>query len=349
MAGLIARAVRAALPAIVAVALAPVPGAAQVAPPAGFTTTVYVTGAVSGVTVAGIPSVATLGFDRDGALYAARSGRRYNPSAESDDLHPIFRFPLGGARLSATTERQHLHGPPLRNAQVAAVRDGREIFLSSFDPERKIGAVYRMIDGRAELFAGGTPPPGTAPLLRQPEGAAVDAEGNVYIADRQEGAVVRLDPAGRVLDHRWVAVMRPRVLAVDGTGHLWVGADGEASAPWQPGPGEIWRVTPGREATLVLRGPLPVAIAAGPGGHLFVADRQGAQIFVLTPEGKRIEFAKFAEGSSPRGLAFAPTTPATQRAGLAGDLFVVLINRGAFQVNEVVRVSGPFEEFLRPR
>ena len=68
MARLIARAGRAALPALVAVALVAVPGAAQVAPPAGFNTAVYVTGAVSGVTVAGIPSVATLGFDRDGAL-----------------------------------------------------------------------------------------------------------------------------------------------------------------------------------------------------------------------------------------------------------------------------------------
>jgi len=337
------------LGAALAVGLLAAPGTAQVAPPAGFTTAVYVSGTVTGVSVSGIPSVATLGFDRDGALYAARSGRRYNPSDESYDLYPIFRFPAVCSRLTPTTEKQHLHGPPLRNAQVAAVRDGREVFLSTFDPERKIGAVYRLVDGRAELFAGGTPPPGTAPLFRQPEGAAVDPEGNVYVADRQEGAVVRLDPTGRVLDRRWVGVMRPRVLAVDATGHLWIGADGEASAPWQPGPGEIWRVTPAGEPTLVLRGPLPVAIAAGPGGHLFVADRQGAQVFALAPDGKRVEFARFAEGSAPRGLAFAPATPETRRGGLAGDLFVVLINRGAFQVNEVVRVSGPFEEFLRPR
>ena len=334
---------------VLALALAAAPAAAQITPPAGFTAAVYVTGEVPGVTVAGIPSVATLGFDRDGTLYAARSGRRYSPSAESDDLYPIFRVPPGGARFTTATERQLLHGPPLRNPQVAAVRDGREVFLSTFQPERKIGAVYRLVDGRAELFAGGTPPPGTAPLLRQPEGAAVDAAGNVYVADREEGVVVRLDPTGRLLNRRWAVMTRPRVLAVDTTGHLWVGADGEASTPGQPGPGEIWRVTPAGEPTLVLRGPLAVGIAAGPGGHLFVADRQGAQVFALSPEGKRIDFARFAEGSAPRGLAFAPVTPETQRAGLAGDLFVILINRGAYQVNEVVRVSGPFEEFLRAR
>jgi sugar lactone lactonase YvrE len=152
-----------------------------------------------------------------------------------------------------------------------------------------------------------------------------------------------------VLAPRWVAVTRPRVLAVDDTGHVWIGADGEATAPWQPGTGEIWRVTPAGEPTLVLKGPLAASIAAGPGGHVFVADRQGAQVLALSPDGRRIAFARFGEGSAPRGLAFAPVTAETRRAGLAGDLFVVLINRGAFQVNEVVRVSGPFDELLRPR
>ncbi len=342
------RAVRAGLAAVL-VALVAGPAAAQVLPPEGFTASVYVTGTVSGVTVAGVPSIATMAFDRDGALYAARSGRRYTTTAESDDLYPIFRFPVGGARLTPANERQQLHGPPLRNAQVAAVRNGREVFLTAFDPERRRGAVYRLVDGRAELFAGGTPPFGELPLLRQPEGAAVDAAGNVYVADRQEGVIVRLDPTGKVLDPRWVSVVRPRVLAVDETGHLWIGADGEATAPWQPGPGEIWRVTPAGEPTLVATGPLAAAIAPGPGGHLFVADRQGAQIFALAPDGRRIPFARFGEGSAPRGLAFAPVTAETRRAGLAGDLFVVLINRGAFQVNEIVRISGPFGDLLRPR
>ena len=228
------------------------------------------------------------------------------------------------------------------------MRDGREVFLSSFDPERKVGAVYRMLDGRAELFAGGTPAAGTRRCSGSPRARPWTPTGNVYVADRQEGAVVRLDPTGRVLDRRWVRgdaaarARRGRAPATCGSAPT-----ARPSAPWQPGPGEIWRVTPAGEATLVLRGPLPVAIAAGPAGHLFVADRQGAQIFVLTPEGKRS-----SSPSSPRARRRAAwpsrrPLPATQRAGLAGDLFVVLINRGAFQVNEVVRVSGPFEEFLR--
>jgi hypothetical protein len=60
-----------------------------------------------------------------------------------------------------------------------------------------------------------------------------------------------------------------------------------------------------------------------------------------------VEFARFAEGDAPRTLAFVPVTTETRRAGIAGDLLVVTVNRGAWPVNEVVRVSGPFERFVQ--
>ena len=91
------------------------------------------------------------------------------------------------------------------------VRAGRDVFLSSFDRERKIGVLYRLVDGRAEFFAGGSPAAGEAPLLRQPEGAAVDAAGNVYVADREQGVIVKLDASGRVLDAQWAKLQRPRL------------------------------------------------------------------------------------------------------------------------------------------
>src|SRR2546427_13065809 len=79
-------------------------------------------------------------------------------------------------------EAQYFYGPPLLNAQVAAMRAGRELFITTFDRDRKVGVVYRMLGGRAELFAGGTPPAGGPPLLVQPEGAAVDAAGEPFPA-----------------------------------------------------------------------------------------------------------------------------------------------------------------------
>ncbi len=329
---------------------APAPG--EVLLPQGFSAEVYVTGRGfdpdAGRAGRGIPSTSTLAVDRTGVLHVARSGRRYT-GGEVEDLWPVYRIPPGGARLTPESEARYFHGPPLRNPQVAAVHDGRALFVSAFDRDRRLGGLYRLSDGRATLFAGGTPADGQSPLLRQPEGAAADGMGHVYVADRQQDLVVRLDASGRVLDPRWFTVKRPRLLAVGPGEQLWVGADGEAEAPWQRGPGEIWKVSPEGTASLVLRGPVPASMAMSPAGRLFVADRQATQIFVLGPDGQRTEFARFTDGDFPRALAFAPVTRETERAGIAGALFVVVINRSAWPINEVVRVSGPFEGFARDR
>jgi sugar lactone lactonase YvrE len=168
------------------------------------------------------------------------------------------------------------------------------------------------------------------------------------VADRDQGAVVRLDAAGRVLDPRYVTVTRPRLLAMDEADHLWVAADGPAEAPWQQGPGELWRVAPDGTPSLVLRGPIAAGMALGPRGAIFVADRQGAAVFALTPDGRRVEVARMTGGTAPRSLAFAPVTPETRRARIAGDLFLVIINRSAWPVNEVLRLAGPLDDLLRP-
>jgi len=338
---------------LVLLALPWLPGAAGagVHVPPGFTARVYVTGDGFEAGVArglrGIPSVSTLAVDGTGAMYLARTGRRYS-GGDVEDIYPAYRVPPGGATITPQTERSFLYGPPLPNPQVAAVRGEAELLVTTFDRERRVGVLYRVVDGRAELLAGGTPPRGQPPLLKQPEGAAVGPGGRIYVADREQGFVVQLDPTGRVLDRQWIGVLHPRVIAADRSG-LWIGADGEAMAPWQQGPGEVWHVTPDGAPRLVLRGPVPQGIALSPAGHLFVSDRHGARIFAVTASGRRVDLARFTDGDAPRGLAFAPNTPETRRAGIAGDLFVIVINRGAWPMNEVVRISGPFDGLVGER
>jgi len=330
----------------------PAVAVAELLLPPGFTATVYVSGdgfdAGSNRDVRGIPSVSTLAFDDSGALYLARSGRRY-VGGEVEDIWAISRIPAGGAQLTPKTAPTFFYGPPLPNPQIGAVRGGRELFVTTFDRERRIGVLYRLADGRIELVAGGTPTKGTPPLLKQPEGVAVDAAGNLYVADREQGTIARLDPSGQVLDARYVALTRPRALAFDGDGRLWIGSDAKAEAPWQQGPGEIWQVSPQGVPHLVLSGPVAQAISVSPAGNLFVADRHGAEVFALTPEGAKVAFARFTEGDTPRSLVFAPVTAGTRQAGVGGDLFVVAIKRGIWQVNEVIRISGPFDELVRQR
>jgi hypothetical protein len=335
---------------LLAVGLALLPGLfppaivrAEILLPPGFTARVYVTGdgfGGEGPRGRGIPSTSTLAVDRTGALFLARTGRRYS-AGEFEYLNSIYRIPAGGARLTPQTEGRFLHGPPLVNAQVSAGRDGRELFVTTFDRDRRVGVLYRLADGRTNFLAGGTPAePTRAPLLIQPEGVATSAAGDVYVADRDRGVVLRLDGDGRVLDN--VRIQRPRSLTVDETDHLWIGSDGNAEAPWQAGPGAIWRVSPRGEPRVVLEGPVAQGLAAGPAGLIFVADRQGAEIFAVSADGARRSLARFTDGDAPRGLAFVPITPETQAAGVAGDLLVAVIRAGTFQLNEIVRIVGPF-------
>ena len=334
--------------ALLAVGLAATAAAADILLPPGFTARVYVTGegfgGDDGPRGRGIPSTSTLAVDPTGALYLARTGRRYS-GGEFDYLTSLYRIPAGGARLTPKTEARFLHGPPLVNAQVSAGRAGRDLFVTTFDRDRRVGVLYRLAEGRTSFLAGGTPPePARAPLLIQPEGAAATAAGEIYVADRDRGVVLRLDGDGRMLDN--VRVTRPRALAVDESDHLWVGSDGGAEAPWQTGPGAIWRVSSRGESRLVLEGPIAQALAAGPAGLLFVADRQGGEIFALTADGGRTSLARFTDGDAPRGLAFVPATAETRAAGLAGDLLVAVIRSGAFQLNEIVRIAGPFTDLV---
>jgi hypothetical protein len=323
--------------------------AAEFTLPAGFTAQTYVTGegftADSWRGLPGIPSTSTLAVDAVGTLYLARSGRRYS-GGEAEDLTRIYRIPPGGARLNPQAEARYLVGPPLPNPQVGAVRDGRELLLTTFDRDRSVGVLYRMRDGHVELIAGGTPPRGTPPLLRQPEAAVVDARGALLVADRIQNVVLRLDGQGEVLDAGLVKVPRPRLLAV-GVEHLWIAADGTAEAPWLRGPGELWRLSGDGVPAMMLRGPVAAGMAVGPRDWLFVADRQAGRVFALSPDGREVEFARFSEGDAPRALTFVPVTPETRRIGIAGDLLLVTVTRGAWPVNEVVRVSGPFDRFVR--
>lgn len=336
--------------ALAAALLAPASALAEIVLSPGFTVRVYVTGegfgAAGGTQTRGIPTTPTLTVDHTGALYLARSGRRYS-DGEFDYLQRMYRVPAGGARVTPATEARYLHGPPLVNAQVGGGRGGRELLVTTFDRDRRVGGLYRLGDGRVQLFAGGTPEQGVPPLLVQPEGTAVDAAGNVYVADRDRGVVVRLDAGGQVLDAGYVRITRPRVLAVDDSDHLWIGSDGAAEAPWQNGPGQIWRVSPGGERRLVLEGPMAQGLAPGPGGVIFVADRQNGEIFAVDPDGGRLSLARFTEGDAPRGLAFVPATDQTRADGLAGDLLVAVMRSGSFQLNEILRISGPFADLVQ--
>jgi hypothetical protein len=326
------------------------PAHAEVTLPPGFTSEVYVTGQGFDTTgergVSGIPSVGTMGVDATGTLYMARTGARFRVG-DIEDLSAIYRIPMGGARLTPESEPRYRYGPPLPNPQIGAVSARGPVWVTTYDRERRLGALYRFVEGKPTLFAGGRPEPGSAPALRHPEGMVIAPTGDIYVTDRDEGAIVRLDATGKVVDPRHVKVQRPRILAQDEAGNFWVGGDGTAETPFGAGNGEISRITPDGRVEPVLQGPLPAGFSQSPGGALFVVQRRTGQLFAVTPDGRRLDFATTRHGSYLRTLAFVPVTPETRRAGIAGNLLVVVVSRSLWLLNEVVRISGPFDEWVR--
>jgi hypothetical protein len=318
--------------------------------PPGFTITSYVTGTGfgPGANDRGIPAIVSATFDLQGSLYLARTANRLREIYDRSDAS-IYRIPLGGATVTRDTEDRFLFGDPLPDPHEVAVNDQGEVFVSTSDPAGGFGSVYRIRpSGQTEVFAGGAPSAGAAPLLEDPQGIGFDREGNVYVIDEAQGVIVKLDRDGQVLDPRLVTNLgRGRTLTFDRRNSVWIGSDGPHDTAQVDGSGVIYRASlPSWKLQRVHSGPLPSGMSLSPAGNLFVAQRRSGRIFAVTPQGRRVDFASFDRGAAIRTLVFAPVTPATRKAGIAGNLFVMVFPELDYPVREIVRISGPFDVYV---
>jgi sugar lactone lactonase YvrE len=194
-----------------------------------------------------------------------------------------------GAPTPGPANRSHLNYP----AGVAVDAHG-DLFIAD-----EFNHVVEEVTpaGRLSVVAGngkqGAPTPGPANSSRfgRPNGVAVDAHGNLFIADESNHVVEEVTPAGR--------------LSV-------VAGDGIAGSP-----------TPGPATSSALNGPVGVAVDAH--GDLFIADAGNHVVEEVTPAGRLSVVAG-------DGIAGSPTPgPATSSAlngpvGVAvdahGDLFI---------------------------
>jgi hypothetical protein len=315
--------------------------------PPGFKVTTYITGSGFHGDDRGIPAVVAIDFHTDGTLYFARTANRLKEIYDRDDA-PIYRIPPGRANITPGTEGKFLFGPPVADPDELGVNAQGIVFVSSRSATG-YGSVYRLSStGQRTLFAGGPPASGRPPLLKDPEDIAFDKTGNVYVIDVDLGVVVQLNPAGKVLNPRWISgIGRGRTLTFDPHGYLWIGSDGPHNTPHMDGSGQIFRYhLSSRKLELVHKGPLSSGMSLSPGGNIFAAQRRSARLFALTPEGKRAEFASFYDGAALRTLAFPPITPETKKLGIAGDLFIMVFPELDYPVREIIRVSGPFDSYV---
>jgi sugar lactone lactonase YvrE len=135
-----------------------------------------------------------------------------------------------------------------------------------FDPFFRTTESYEG-DGRPALSA----------TLLSPNAVAVDAAGNLFIADQQGNAVRRVNPEGIITT--FATMPTPYRLSFDGNGQLWVSSLGTA---------EIRRIAPDGSSALV--GRLSVsALAAEPGGGMYAS--AGGLIHALAHDGRTMTLA----------------------------------------------------------
>ena len=119
-------------------------------------------------------------------LYAARYGPALHGAARSRTCGRCSRparWRAADARRPRRASSTVRRCPILRSAPFAAAH---ELLVTTYDRDRSLGVLYRIVDGRAET--GGRRHARARrrrPLLKQPEGVALDPAGNLYVADRR--------------------------------------------------------------------------------------------------------------------------------------------------------------------
>jgi uncharacterized protein (TIGR03437 family) len=207
------------------------------------------------------PSSVTL--DAAGNLYIADTGN-----------HRVRRITPQGVMLPVSSAVTPVY---------ALADNGGSIYIS----DQATGKILKAI-------APGPPSPSVAiPILeglQSPQGLALDATGNLYIAETGAGRVRELSPAG-VLTSIGSGWNTPRGVAVDNSSNLYIADAGlgqivrlDASGGLLPIAGSGAAGFSGdSDAALLAQLGLPWDIAAGADGKLYTADLDNNRIRMLTP------------------------------------------------------------------
>jgi DNA-binding beta-propeller fold protein YncE len=118
-------------------------------------------------------------------------------------------------------------GPPFHYPTNIALAANGEIFVADGYGNARIHKFSA--DGKLLLSWG---EPGSGPgQFHIPHGIAIDREGNVVVADRENSRLQFFDPAGKFLG-QWADIARPCQVAVDSAGNLLVAELGYRAGMW---------------------------------------------------------------------------------------------------------------------
>jgi sugar lactone lactonase YvrE len=188
-----------------------------------------------------------------------------------------------------------------------AVDSGGNIYVADANNSmiRKVtpgGVVTTLAGGTNSGFADGT---GSGALFDYPTSVAVDTAGNVYVADQYNNSIRKVTPGGVVTtlagfggggygsaDGALATFANPYGVAADDDGNIYV-ADSDNNTIRRVDPGGITTTLAGLAGSSGTNDGTgtnalfyePSAIAAGPGGTLYVADTRNSMIRKIAPGG----------------------------------------------------------------
>jgi len=196
----------------------------------------------------------------------------------------------------------------------------------------------------------------TEPVFAGPSGVAVDAAGNVYVADAGDNQIKKVTPAGVVstlagsvnsgsADGTGAAASfnNPTGVAVDATGNVYV-ADFLNNLIRKVAPGGIVTTIAGSNTTGSTNGPgtlasfyFPNSLAVDAAGNLYVADDINNLVRKIGPDGTVTTLAGSGTAGYANGLG--PAASFNDPAGIAvdasGNVYVADAN------NNVIREISP--------
>ncbi|MBI2516651.1 MAG: immunoglobulin domain-containing protein [Opitutae bacterium] len=306
-------------------------GSVDLVPPTGIRTSLWQTSVVSYVNGrVNHAGVSALAVDSNGQLIAASGYRvvRYVPADHS--LAPIAGDGLiGGSDGTAATAK---FGFPLalsfaRDGTLYVADTGNNV-VRKLSPAGDVSTLAGLALERATGISDGT---GSTARFNAPTGAAVDADGNVFVADASAHCIRKITPAGVVT--------------------TFAGAPGTAGSA--DGTGTAARFS------------RPTGVAIGAGGALFVTDGDNHTIRRITPTGETSTFAgspgtagyQDGQGSAalfwnPRGIAmdgmgylYVTSASTVRRISPAGETTTLAgLNNEAGYVDDV----GTSARFIAP-
>ena len=230
--------------------------------------------------------------DRDGNVWATEAGESDEAARAAGRVfgHQVFKFSPEGELLMTLGEAgvsgdgpNHFDAP----SDVVTAPNGDIFVVDGHGTDGNNRIVKLSSDGTFIKAFGGT---GYGPgQLRGPHAIAMDAEGRLFVADRQNQRIVIYDQDGNYIN-RWTQFGMPSDIAIDDNGRIYV-ADSESDLTQNPGWEKGIRIgdveTGWVEYFILDTGDNPPITAGGSGAESLTIDRNGS-IFSGEPRPHRL-------------------------------------------------------------